>query len=184
MSPAWAGGFFTTEPPGKPRALSLLRITFQRDGSQVLKKDISWVLNLARGNLYTFQRGKNCNGKSSSASALRIGCYGAHSKEENDLKFSQSEENSKALLVIKCISFTPSPSLSTASSESESESHSVVSDTLPPHGLSVHGILQARILYRVAFPFSSGCSQPRDQTQVSYIVVGFFTSWATRDYLL
>ena len=43
-----------------------------------------------------FQRGKNCNGKSSSASALRIGSYGAHSKEENDLKFSQSEENIKA----------------------------------------------------------------------------------------
>ena len=90
---------------------SVLRITFQRDGSQVLKKDISWVLNLARGNLYMFQRGKNCNGKSSSASALRIGSYGAHSKEENDLKFSQSGENIKALLVIKCMSFTPSPSL-------------------------------------------------------------------------
>ena len=32
------------------------------------------------------------------------------------------------------------------------------------------GILQARILERVAFPFS------RDQTQVSYIAEGFFTS--------
>ena len=31
----------------------------------------------------------------------------------------------------------------------------------------VHGILQARILEWVAFPFSRGSSQPRDQTQVS-----------------
>ena len=33
----------------------------------------------------------------------------------------------------------------------------------------VHGILQARILERVAFPFSRGSSQPRDWTQVSCI---------------
>ena len=33
----------------------------------------------------------------------------------------------------------------------------------------VHGILQARILEWVAFPFSRGSSQPRDQTQVSHI---------------
>ena len=31
------------------------------------------------------------------------------------------------------------------------------------------GILQARILERVAMPFSRGSSQPRDQTQVSHI---------------
>jgi len=34
---------------------------------------------------------------------------------------------------------------------------------------AVHGILQARILEWVAFPFSKGSSQPRDQTQVSSI---------------
>ena len=34
---------------------------------------------------------------------------------------------------------------------------------------SVHGILQARILEWVAISFSRGSSQPRDQTQVSYI---------------
>ena len=33
--------------------------------------------------------------------------------------------------------------------------------------LTVHGILQARILEWVAFPFSKGSSQPRDWTQVS-----------------
>ena len=45
----------------------------------------------------------------------------------------------------------------------------------------VHGILQARILEWVAFPFSRESSQPRDQTQVSHIAGGFFTSWATRE---
>ena len=46
---------------------------------------------------------------------------------------------------------------------------------------TVHGILQARILTWVAFPFSRGSSQSRDQTQVSCIAGGFFTSLATRD---
>ena len=36
-----------------------------------------------------------------------------------------------------------------------------------PMNYTVHGILQARTLEWVAFPFSSGSSQPRDQTQVS-----------------
>ena len=42
-------------------------------------------------------------------------------------------------------------------------------------------ILQARILEWVAFPFSTGSSQPRDLTQVSHIAGKFFTSWATRE---
>ena len=45
----------------------------------------------------------------------------------------------------------------------------------------VHGIRQARILEWVAFPFSRGFSQPRDQTQVSLTAGGFITSWATRE---
>ena len=36
-----------------------------------------------------------------------------------------------------------------------------------PMGYTVHGILQARILEWVVFPFSRGSSQPRDQTQGS-----------------
>ena len=36
--------------------------------------------------------------------------------------------------------------------------------TIAPTGSSVHGILQARILERVAIPFSRGSSRPRDQT--------------------
>ena len=55
--------------------------------------------------------------------------------------------------------------------KSESESHSVVSDSLRPLG-----ILQARILEWVAFPFSRGSFQPRNQTQVSLITGRFFTS--------
>ena len=48
-----------------------------------------------------------------------------------------------------------------------------------PVDYTVHGILQARILEWVAFPFSGGSSQPRDRTQVSRIAGRFFTSWAT-----
>ena len=44
-----------------------------------------------------------------------------------------------------------------------------------PMDYPVHGILQARILEWVAFPFSRGYFQPRDQTQISHIVDGFFT---------
>jgi len=50
-----------------------------------------------------------------------------------------------------------------------------------PMDYIVHGILQARILEWVAFPFSRGSSQPRDRTQVSRIAGGFFTSSATRE---
>ena len=46
-------------------------------------------------------------------------------------------------------------------------------------GFSVHGILQARILEWIAFPFSRGTSQPRDGTLVSCITGRFFTIWAT-----
>ena len=45
-----------------------------------------------------------------------------------------------------------------------------------PMDCTVHGILQARTLEWVAFPFSRGYSQPRDQTQVSLIAGEFFTS--------
>ena len=44
-----------------------------------------------------------------------------------------------------------------------------------PMDYTGHGILQARILEWVAFPFSRGSSQPRDQAQVSRIAGRFFT---------
>ena len=61
----------------------------------------------------------------------------------------------------------------------ESESHSVVSDSLQPHGL--YRILWARILEWVAFPFSRGSSRPWHQTQVSHIAGRFFTIWANQE---
>ena len=48
-----------------------------------------------------------------------------------------------------------------------------------PMDYTVRGIIQARILEWVTFPFSRGSSQPRDRTQVSCIAGGFFTIWAT-----
>ena len=45
-----------------------------------------------------------------------------------------------------------------------------------PMGYTVHGILQARILEWVAFPFNRGYFQPRDRTQVSHIAGRSFTS--------
>ena len=50
-----------------------------------------------------------------------------------------------------------------------------------PMDYTVHGILHARILEWVAFPFSRVSCQPRDQTQVSLIAGGFFTNWAIRE---
>ena len=50
-----------------------------------------------------------------------------------------------------------------------------------PIDYTVHGILQVRILEWVAFLFFRGSSQPKDRTQVSLIVGGFFTSLATRE---
>ena len=41
---------------------------------------------------------------------------------------------------------------------------------------TVHGILQARTLEWVAFPFSRSSSQTRDLTQVSHIAGGLFTN--------
>ena len=47
-----------------------------------------------------------------------------------------------------------------------------------PMDYTAHGILQARILEWVAFPFSRGSSQTRNWAQVSHIAGRFFTSWA------
>ena len=49
-------------------------------------------------------------------------------------------------------------------------------DLCNPMDYTVHDILRARILEWVAFPFSRGSSQPRDQTQVSHIADRFFTT--------
>ena len=67
-------------------------------------------------------------------------------------------------------------------------SHSVMSDSLQPHGLcppgfSVHGISQARILEWIAISFSTESSWPRDQTCIGKWVLyllshqGLFNNW-------
>ena len=53
-------------------------------------------------------------------------------------------------------------------------------DRSPP-GSSVHGILQARILEKVAIPLSRGSFWHRDQTWVSCIAGGFFTIVVMRE---
>jgi len=55
----------------------------------------------------------------------------------------------------------------------ETQSCSTLQD---PMDYTIHGILQVRVLGWVAFPFSRGSSQPRDQTQVSLIADGFVTN--------
>ena len=52
-----------------------------------------------------------------------------------------------------------------------------------PMDYTAHGILQARILEWVAFPFSRGSSQLKNQAQVSHTAGRFFTSWVTRGAL-
>ena len=47
-----------------------------------------------------------------------------------------------------------------------------------PMNYIVHGILQARILEWIAYPFSSGSSWPRNRTEVPCIEGGIFTNWA------
>ena len=56
--------------------------------------------------------------------------------------------------------------------------HSIRSN---PLNLFIHGILQARMLECIAFPFSRGSSHPRDRTQVLCTAGRFSTSWATRE---
>ena len=48
-------------------------------------------------------------------------------------------------------------------------------------GFSICGILQVRILERVAISLSRVSSPSTDRTQVSHIVGRFFTVWATRE---
>ena len=50
-------------------------------------------------------------------------------------------------------------------------------------GSSVHRILKARILDRIAISFSKESSQSRDWTWITCIASRFFTVWATREIL-
>ena len=86
--------------------------------------------------------------------------------------------------IIYFFSFPPSWWLHTCGARVKwNESRSVMSSALRPHGLIVHGILQARTLEWIAFPFSKGSSQARDWTQVSCIAGRLFTSRGMRETL-
>ena len=61
------------------------------------------------------------------------------------------------------------------------ESHSVMSDSLWPHGLYRPWNSPGQNTGVGGPPFSRASSQPRDQTQVSLIAGRFFNSWATRE---
>ena len=62
-----------------------------------------------------------------------------------------------------------------------SESCSFMSDSLGPPGLYSPWNSPGQNTVVGTFPFSRGSIQPWDQTQVSHIAGGFFTSWATRE---
>ena len=63
----------------------------------------------------------------------------------------------------------------------ESESHSVISDTLHPHGLYSLWNSPGQNTRVGSLSFFRESSQPRGWTQVSHTAGGFFTSWARRE---
>ena len=75
----------------------------------------------------------------------------------------------------------PSPSLESEVTQLYPILYNPVDCNLP--GFPVHGIFQARVPEWVAFSFSRGFSQPRDQTQVSRIAGRCFTVRATNSAL-
>ena len=69
------------------------------------------------------------------------------------------------------------------------QSHLTLCDPMDcsPPGSSVQGILQARILERVAMPSSRESTRPRNQTHISCVscIAGeFFTHWATYFWII
>ena len=93
----------------------------------------------------------------------------------------RTERGERGLPIGCCVFMQPSswgdslakPCVTPRKEGSGSESHSAVSDSATPtmrlRNYTVHGILQARTLESVAFPFSRRSSQPRAWTQVSCI---------------
>ena len=64
---------------------------------------------------------------------------------------------------------------------SESESHSVVSDSLRPHGPYSPWNSPGQKTGVGSLSLFQGIFQPRDRTQVPHNAGGLFTSWATRE---
>ena len=96
-----------------------------------------------------------------------------------------SRKEAWILTLVRWFSGTLVPSSHPAGFLSEWMNEVKVTQSCPtlsdPTDYTVPGILQARILEWLAFPFSRGSSQPKDRTQVFHIVGRFFTTWATRE---
>ena len=71
---------------------------------------------------------------------------------------------------------SPSPALAGGFFTTESESRSVISDSLQPHGLDSRWNSPGQKTGVDSLSLLQGIFQPRDQTQVSLIAGGFFTS--------
>ena len=108
---------------------------------------------------------------------LSVGGGGPHSPQE--FLTEECDIVDSRVSSLTCVSF-PCPKLS---HEVKWKSLSRVWLFATPRTIQSMGFSRpvARILEWVAFPSSKGSSQPRDQTQVSLIAGGFFTSWATRE---
>ena len=78
-----------------------------------------------------------------------------------------------ALITEEGFLISPSYSLELCIQMGESKIAQSCPTLCDPINYTVHGILQARKLEWVAFPFSRGSSQPRDRTQVSRIAGKF-----------
>ena len=99
-------------------------------------------------------------------------CSTKHTKNNIQILPKLFQETEEERMLSKAFHDGTNPDTTT----SESASHSAMSSSFDPTDYTVHGILQARILVWVAFLFSRGSSQPRDQTQVSCIAGRFVTS--------
>ena len=102
--------------------------------------------------------------------------------------FHFTPENWPHHITVWCDQFTPHghitlqwATVSRVQRSKWSESSSVVSNSLWPHGLYSPWNSPGQNTEWVAFPFSSGSSQPRDWTQVSRIAGRFFTCCTTRE---
>ena len=94
---------------------------------------------------------------------------------------SSSRGSSWLNLCLLCLLHWQEGSLPLCHLKVKSESCSVVSNSLQPHGLYSPGNSRGQNTGWVAFPFSRGSSQPRNQTRVSCIGGVFFTNWALRE---
>ena len=101
--------------------------------------------------------------------AWRAAIYGVTESDTTD-RLNWTELNWTERLFLEC-----------KDSRNESESHSAVQVFAIPWTIQSMEFSKSRIMEWVAFPFSRRSSKPMDQTQVSRIAGGFFTSWVTKE---